>query len=111
MRSLRFGAPIAGLPLPSAPWQAAQFAMNLLRPRTDLIGSEVEPDRLSTYWATFSTSFSEPTAAPIGGMTPLRPFRIVVLITSGSPPYNQSWSVRLGKPLLPRASEPWHWEQ
>src|SRR3569832_46818 len=50
---------------------------------------------------------AEFSAAAIDGICPLRPFMIVALMTSGSPPYNQSRSVRFGKPLLPRASVPW----
>jgi hypothetical protein len=45
--SVRLGAPTAGLPLPSGPWQAAQAA-NLALPcwaATSLLGL---PDRLST---------------------------------------------------------------
>src|SRR5438067_1139490 len=100
--SLRLGAPSAWLPVPPAPWQPAQTA-NLDLPNTALIGSCVESDRLNPSCATFSTSLSEPSAAAIDGIWPLRPCRMVVLITSGSPPYSQSLSVRLGKPLLPRA--------
>jgi len=108
--SLRLGAPSIGLPLPPAPWQAMQ-ALNFDLPMTDLIGSCVLSDRLRTYCATFSISFSEPTAAPIGGITPWRPFMMVSLMVSGSPPCSQSLSARFGKPLLPRASEPWHCAQ
>ena len=52
-----------------------------------------------------------PTAAAIGGITPLRPSVMVSMIVSGAPPHSQSLSVRFGKPLLPRASEPWHCAQ
>ncbi len=48
-----------------------------------------------------------PTAAIIGGIMPTRPAVIVSTIFSGVPPCSQSLSVRFGKPLLPRASEPW----
>ena len=41
----------------------------------------------------------------------MRPRFKVSLILSGVPPCSQSASVRLGKPLEPRASEPWHCEQ
>ena len=46
-----------------------------------------------------------------GGMVPMRPLVIDSTILSGVPPCSQSASVRLGKPLLPRASEPWHCAQ
>jgi hypothetical protein len=36
---------------------------------------------------------------------------MVSAIFSGEPPCSQSVSARFGKPLLPRASEPWHWAQ
>ena len=65
------------------------------------------PDRLSTYFATLRTSSPLPTAAAIGGITPLRPWVMVCWMVANEPPHNQSLSVRLGKPLLPRASEPW----
>ena len=41
----------------------------------------------------------------------MRPLAMVSAITEGSPPQSQSPSARFGKPLLPRASEPWHWAQ
>ena len=42
---------------------------------------------------------------------PWRPLVMLAVIASGLPPYNQSLSVRLGKPRPPRASEAWHWAQ
>ena len=41
----------------------------------------------------------------------MRPPVIVSTIVAGAPPYSQSLSRRLGKPLPPPASEPWHGEQ
>jgi hypothetical protein len=52
-----------------------------------------------------------PSAAPIGGITPVRPSRIVALIASGVRPTIHSASVRFGKPREPRASVPWHCAQ
>ena len=46
--SVRFGAPMAGLPLPSAPWQTAQFCRNSALPASALPASTDLPDRLST---------------------------------------------------------------
>src|SRR5438093_6069619 len=105
--SVRLGAPTAWLPLPSMPWQAAQAA-NFGRPRLAAMLSCALPDRLSTYCATLCTSCALPTAAAIGGIVPTRPLAIVSSIFCGVPPCSQSLSVRSGKPLLPRASEPWH---
>jgi hypothetical protein len=64
-------------------------------------------DRLSTYSATSDTSAGVPTAAAIVGIVPTRPCVMVSRIASCVPPCSQSSSVRFGKPLLPRASEPW----
>src|ERR1019366_5004638 len=108
--SVRFGAPIVWLPLPSAPWQAAQI-VNLFLPEKAASELNGLPDRLRTYWATSCTSCAVPTAAASGGIMPMRPRVIDSSILSGVPPYSQSSSVRSGKPLLPRASEPWHAEQ
>ncbi|CSB23364.1 Uncharacterised protein [Vibrio cholerae] len=40
------------------------------------------------------------------GIWPIRPWRMVVTIACGSPPYSHASSVKLGKPFWPRASEP-----
>ena len=52
----------------------------LLLPSAALTGSLALPDRLSTYSATLRTSSGVPMAAAIGGMTPMRPLAIVVLM-------------------------------
>ena len=73
MPSVRLGAPSAGLPLPSGPWQAAQTT-NLGLPSCAATLLCALPDRLSTKLATFVTSSAVPTAAAIGGITPLATF-------------------------------------
>ena len=59
----------------------------------------------------FLTSSGLPTAAAIGGITPVRPPLTVLAMYSAPLPPSQSLSVRLGKPLLAWASNPWHWAQ
>ncbi len=110
MSSVKLGAPKAWLPLPSAPWHAAQ-AVNLGWPNAAFKESWGLLDKLKTYCAKLRTSSGLPTAAAMGGIKPFLPFSKDSWIFSCEPPCNQSLSVRLGKPLLPRASEPWHWAQ
>ena len=109
--SVRLGAPSAGLPLPSGPWQAAHTVSNFSLPLAALAELCAEPESDSTKLATSSMPSLPPTAAPMGGITPLRPLVIVVRIASCEPPHSQSPSDRLGKPREPCASDPWHWAQ
>ena len=46
--SVRFGAPTCGLPLPSAPWHAAQIVSNFCFPRYARRLSAVRPESVVT---------------------------------------------------------------
>ena len=91
-----------------APWQAAQavnFALAQLG-RTESLGLPRGSARTGDVLDVVGAA----TAAAICGITPWRPL-LIVSLSGRPPPYNQSASARFGKPLLPRASEPWHCEQ
>src|SRR5690349_4309587 len=93
--SVRFGAPSAGLPLPSAPWQAAQVENSGLAAAA-LAASCGAPDRLSTYWARFFT-LSAPRLAH-GGITPLGPSWVEGVVSLAVRADMQGPSGRLGAP-------------
>ena len=83
--SVRFGAPTAWLPLPSAPWQAAQFCSKSGLPVCARSGSLGRPESERTYAATSLVPCS-PSTAPSAGITPMRPPVTVSTIFSGAPP-------------------------
>ena len=83
--SVRLGAPSAGLPLPSAPWHAAQSWPNFSLPCCARSGSAFRPESERTYATTFFTP-SSPSAAACGGITPMRPPVIVSTMVLASPP-------------------------
>ena len=97
-----------GLPLPSGrgrprSWPRS-FALAELR-RREAVGRA--PDIERTYWRHCDDTVGAQRRGPNGGITPLRPFVMVSLMSPArrrASPCRSGW----GKPLLPAAAAPWH---
>jgi hypothetical protein len=107
MASVRSGAPIAVWPLPSSPWQAAQFSAKTVEPRSAAAAASARSESRRTNSATSSICPGVSTAsAPKFGITLLRvsgsswrtPCVMVAWMSSSVPPHSQSSSASTGKP-------------